>query len=773
MPTYLHPGVYIEEIPSGAKPIEGVATSVAAFVGQAVKGPAGEAVLVNTLDDYVNEFGNVASENDLMGLAVQAFYLNGGKSAYICRIVGEGSSAASDSATGQDSGGADVIRISASSVGEWGNSLHYRIVKPDQDALTFDLEVGELDGNGEFAAQETFQGLSMNSADSDFVLTRVNGESANVEVALETAADPDEGANLLQDATLTGGPLDGTVATLFSAASWPMNLTLNLNGLGAELVVLNPAGLAGDHNADGAAVAAEIQNQVQSLGTDSVHQGFGCTYNSGTNRFELESSEDGSEASIEVYSGDAASLLRLGPDQTASLTGAVLGNVTDTAFSAFANPMSLTLNIDDHGDQTITLTDLDLQGADHDTDGQEVARGIQNAVRAIDPAVAAYKDFSCSYDGGTNQFTLDSGSGYSRSSSITVADDGSGSFSVLVGLDTGTTLLGGRQVDQGTSRIVPAQAMGLLDNGIQLTGGTESLATALDYGDFYNNILRKVRDASIIVLPGQPWASDGSGNPFVAQTLAHAEAMQSRMVIVDPPPDFELDQGATVDGLGLPTSTYSTLYYPWVKVANPFFNEDTNPNAAKTLTIAPSAFAAGMWSKVDGRRGVWKAPAGVETRLTGAAGLEFIVEDGEQGQLNPLGVNCIRTQPGFGPVFWGARTLATKAAPEWRYVPVRRTAIFIERSIYEGIQWAVFEPNDEPLWGSLRANIGAFMNGLFRAGAFQGATAKDAYFVRCGLGDTMTQADIDRGQVIAIVGFAPLKPAEFVIIRIQQKVNQQ
>jgi uncharacterized protein len=124
-------------------------------------------------------------------------------------------------------------------------------------------------------------------------------------------------------------------------------------------------------------------------------------------------------------------------------------------------------------------------------------------------------------------------------------------------------------------------------------------------------------------------------------------------------------------------------------------------------------------------------------------------------------------------VFWGARTLATNSDPEWRYVPIRRTAIMIERSIYEGIQWAVFEPNDHNLWASIRLNIGTFMGGLHRAGAFQGEKASDAYFVNCGLGDTMTQGDIDAGRVIAVVGFAPLKPAEFVIIRIQQKVAQQ
>lgn len=153
--------------------------------------------------------------------------------------------------------------------------------------------------------------------------------------------------------------------------------------------------------------------------------------------------------------------------------------------------------------------------------------------------------------------------------------------------------------------------------------------------------------------------------------------------------------------------------------------------------------------------------------------MQFVVEDAEQDFLNPAGVNAIRRMPGYGPVVWGTRTRSTRANPEWRYVPVRRTAIYIEESIFNGIQWAVFEPNDHRLWSSLRANIESFMNGLFRVGAFQGEKASDAYFVRCGLGQTMTQDDIDRGMVIVLVGFAPLKPAEFVIVRIQQKVAQQ
>ncbi|MEO0864808.1 MAG: phage tail sheath C-terminal domain-containing protein, partial [Pseudomonadota bacterium] len=235
----------------------------------------------------------------------------------------------------------------------------------------------------------------------------------------------------------------------------------------------------------------------------------------------------------------------------------------------------------------------------------------------------------------------------------------------------------------------------------------------------------------------------------------------------------ELLQGTDIDAFAPSTSTYSTMYYPWVRSPNPLYNVDLNPTADKTVLVQPSAFAAGLWTKTDGRRGVWKAPAGVETRLVGASALQFEVEDLEQSVLNPRGINCYRKMPTYGPVVWGARTLATRAVPEWRYVPVRRTALFIEKSIKDGIQWAVFQGNAHPLWGSLRANIGGFMDGLFRAGAFQGETANDAYFVRCNLGDTMTQADIDRGQVIVVVGFAPLKPAEFVIVRIQQKVGEQ
>jgi hypothetical protein len=431
----------------------------------------------------------------------------------------------------------------------------------------------------------------------------------------------------------------------------------------------------------------------------------------------------------------------------------------------------LTLSVDGH-DVTLSLDTAALNlTSNNDASGAAIALAIQNAVRAQANGRESLAAFSAAYDAGATRFGFTSGSSAVRVSGIQVTD---GALANILGMNAADSPVAtaGRQRELGTSQVIPIESLGLLGQGVPLTGGVANAPSAAEYGAFYAGTLRKIRDVSIIVLPGNPWPASGT-NPIITQTLAHCETLRNRMLIVDPPAGLELDQATKVKALGLPTSTYTVFYYPWVSVANPAYDADRNPTAPKTVAIAPSSLAAGQWARTDARRGVWKAPAGVETQLNGVAALQYTAEDLEQDQLNPLGVNVIRRLPGYSSVIWGSRTLATKASPEWRYVPVRRTAIFIEQSIYNGIQWAVFEPNDEPLWGALRGNIGSFMNGLFRAGAFQGATSDQAYFVRCKLGDTMTQGDIDRGQVIVQVGFAPLKPAEFVIIRIQQKVGEQ
>jgi phage tail sheath protein FI len=213
-------------------------------------------------------------------------------------------------------------------------------------------------------------------------------------------------------------------------------------------------------------------------------------------------------------------------------------------------------------------------------------------------------------------------------------------------------------------------------------------------------------------------------------------------------------------------SRNAALYFPRVDIADPL-------NGFRLRPSAVSGTIAGIYAQIDGTRGVWKAPAGTEATLGGVQQLEYKLTDGENGVLNPLAINCLRAFPVYGPVCWGARTLmgADQIADDYKYVPVRRLALYIEESLFRGTQWIVFEPNDEPLWAQIRLNVGAFMQTLFRQGAFQGQTPQDAYFVKCD-STTTTQNDINLGIVNIIVGFAPLKPAEFVVIQIQQIAGQ-
>ena len=217
-----------------------------------------------------------------------------------------------------------------------------------------------------------------------------------------------------------------------------------------------------------------------------------------------------------------------------------------------------------------------------------------------------------------------------------------------------------------------------------------------------------------------------------------------------------LDQNATL------RSRNAAIYFPRPDIADPL-------NNFQQRKTAPSGTMAGVYSRTDVARGVWKAPAGTEATLAGVQALEYRLTDNENGVLNPLAINCLRTFPIYGNVAWGARTLngADQLADEYKYVPVRRLALFLEESLYRGLQWVVFQPNDEPLWAQIRLNATAFMQSLFRQGAFQGSTPQQAYFVKCD-NDTTTSTDQDLGIVNIVVGFAPLKPAEFVIIKIQQ-----
>lgn len=270
--------------------------------------------------------------------------------------------------------------------------------------------------------------------------------------------------------------------------------------------------------------------------------------------------------------------------------------------------------------------------------------------------------------------------------------------------------------------------------------------------------------------PGNPAVSDLD---LVSQNSVFGTAMtyclgRRAFLLVDARPEVK-DVASAVDWKSTGLTVHDkngAAYFPRLKLADPL-------NNFQLRTFAPCGLMAGLYARTDAARGVWKAPAGTEATLSGVQGVVYKLTDNENGVLNPLGLNCLRLFPVYGTVSWGARTLVgdDADASEWKYVPVRRFALFLEESLYRGTQWVVFEPNDEPLWSQIRLNLGAFMQTLFRQGAFQGTTPQQAYFVKCD-DETTTQTDIDNGIVNILVGFAPLKPAEFVVIQIQQIAGQ-
>jgi uncharacterized protein len=212
-------------------------------------------------------------------------------------------------------------------------------------------------------------------------------------------------------------------------------------------------------------------------------------------------------------------------------------------------------------------------------------------------------------------------------------------------------------------------------------------------------------------------------------------------------------------------SNHSAAYFPNIRVDDPLV-----PGALRAHP--PSGAIAGVFARTDGQFGVWQAPAGTEASLSGVYGPSVVMSDDEQGILNPIGLDCIRQFPIYGTVVFGSRTVdgSNALASEWKYIPVRRTASYILRSLSEGLRWAVHKPNGEQLWSQLRMNVTAFMQGLFRQGAFKGVAARDAYFVLCDASTTSAD-DINQGIVNIVIGFAPLKPAEFVVINLRQIVQ--
>jgi hypothetical protein len=279
--------------------------------------------------------------------------------------------------------------------------------------------------------------------------------------------------------------------------------------------------------------------------------------------------------------------------------------------------------------------------------------------------------------------------------------------------------------------------------------------------------MQALLDADLFNILSIPETFDMTEVPAASVIAAGTALCEARRAfyIVDAP-SFKNFSNIATWANDVSQSRNAATYFPAVRIADPL-------DDLRLRAMPPSGTMAGVYSRTDSARGVWKAPAGTDATMNGVVDLSLTINDLDNGQLNPKGVNVLRSFPAYGRVVWGARTMkgSDAQADEYKYVPVRRLALFIEESLYRGTQWVVFEPNDEPLWAQIRLNIGAFMQNLFRQGAFQGRSPREAFFVKCDR-ETTTQNDINLGVVNIQVGFAPLKPAEFVVIQIQQMAGQ-
>jgi phage tail sheath protein FI len=501
---------------------------------------------------------------------------------------------------------------------------------------------------------------------------------------------------------------------------------------------------------------------VVANGTLDAGDEFKLTINSGgaaAEVFDNLSMNPGALNFVETVVNARSRLVRVSVDATNDSTAK--GTSTSGASPALALPAEqrkLVINLNGDGPRTITLEGTTL------ATGNDIAGAIEDAVQALAPLRSTtladtYGLFSATFSGGV--YVLASGVAGKRSSVVVTAPPSESAAAALkLGLNNG-----GIEAT-GAAELRPANGTYLLGDGVVagttlgVTPGSDGLTP--DDSDFIGALrsLDALRDLNLLAIPGI------GSRPVVEEASNYCAQRMDCFFIADMTAAETTKEAAQtyVNALTV-KSSYAAVYFPWLKMVDPT-GKQTEP-----LLVPPSGFVAGIYARTDSRRGAWKAPAGTEANVGGSVGLARVLSDAEQDTLNPLGVKALRFFPSSGIVVWGARTLATRSDPEYRYVPIRRLAIFLEQSIYAGIQWAVFEPNDEDLWASLRLNIGAFMMTQFRAGAFQGDTPSKAFFVKCDA-ETNPQDQIDAGTVTVMVGFAPLKPAEFVVLRVSQKTAQ-
>ena len=815
--TYTYPGVYIQELPSPVHPITGVATSVAAFVGYTASGIDNHAELIFSFSDYQRLFGGLASNSEV-SYAVQQFFQNGGNQAYVVRVP-------RDQAAGATVVFADLT-FTALSSGTWANGQ--LLIDVDTSGLSRalpGLSVGLstvtptiVSGTGftttlkanqwlVFTADSTPTPYQIASIDSDTQLTLVTGYAGTATTSGAVEIDDPVAFNL----TITN-LVDGTVESFPGVSLNPnfVNYVVNVvsdpdNGsqlvgvkvtgalsttaapavtgvVGAPLVVATVDGtVAGKTALAGSVSLTGGSTAVSGSGTSfntALKVGQFLTFDADTSHtlYQVNGITDATHLTLfSKYAGAA-----VGTVVSASATLVNTTTPTGTDYGIALNvskphPSPSPLPVDVKVFARNTPLPLTISG---------LAAQLQSAINAVLTVQMPGATVQCSLSGipGSQAIRVNASIPQSPDAVITIGKpSGASGFS-----DVSATLGFGSALPANNSNVAhyalgtgnsswgseTSSGAGADGNGLPTTGdliGDPSLFTgiyALDKVDAFN--LLCIPEATR-AFAGNPAALDTTVDPnaIYSAAVAYCDARRAFLLLDCPPYVNTISAAIDWKTTGLTVSDPNgAAFFPRLRLPDPL-------NNYQLRTFAPCGVVAGLFARIDSSRGVWKAPAGIEATLSGVQGLVYKMTDAENGVLNPLGLNCFRTFPVYGSVLWGSRTLvgADADASQWKYIPVRRVALFIESSLYQGTQWVVFEPNDEPLWSAIRLNVGAFMQNLFVQGYFQGQTPNQAYFVKCD-SETTTQTDIDNGVVNIVVGFAPLEPAEFVVIQIQQLSGQ-
>jgi phage tail sheath protein FI len=736
MPEYLYPGVYVEEIDTGNKPIEGVSTSTVGFLGIAERGPTSP-TLITSFGDYQRAFGRYVKDGEAdryLAYAVEGFFQNGGERCFVQRVFHSNAKRARGVAGG--------MTIWAVGPGLAGNNIAYQVSDAGlQDGNLFKLTVAYWQSGApnptldpttnDFATPptqvEVFDDLSFDPKASTFYESEINDVSDLIVVKQTGAGRPGNNGNVANP-NVQVGSVAGLANLTPLAAGGTLTLTLGA-GAGAPTVTFT-------QGAPAAGPIKTVADLITAIGADAVVGAKASLDASGHltiadpgNRGNLAVAGTLAAAgagNVGVVSGVTPRINNAGPPVALdSGTDGINPDLQVGAVAGLTGVFALAVG------GTLILT---AGGAPATfTQGAPAAAPIINvndliAAIAADPIVGA-----------------------------TAALDATGHLTITDPLNRGNLKVGGTLAAAGAGNlgVFAAAASGQLALADFDGADTDpSLPTPLQQGSSQTKIglrgLGDVDEISLLCCPDEfyPGLPDFS----VAGLLqAQCERMKDRFAIL------QTKQNAGKPETNSPhnVSKYAALYYPWLKI--------TNPISSVPLLVPSGGHMAGIYARSDARVGVHKDPA--NELIEGITELQLQTNDQQQAILNPKGVNVLRYFKGAGNLVWGGRT--TSNDPDWKYINVRRLFIFIEKSILRGTQWVVFENNDEPLWARVRRSIGDFLTVLWRDGMLQGAKKEQAYFVRCDR-TTMTQADIDNGRLICVIGIAPVKPAEFVIFRIGQ-----